>query len=331
MAGFQLDLIVIPPYNSWFNMDIDTLKKAGIKIISVDDQIHIVQGEARSRSPFANVILILDETVTLVDTGCGAAILERLIQTVPIHSIINTHSHPDHTGGNRLVQERTGARIIVPADNRDTIGTADTLAVRMVGADLAAFWKEVHLPITGFKDFTPDDSYTEGERFTFGRTTFIALHTPGHTNDHYCLYEPARKILIGADIDLSPFGPWYGNVESDIPAFQDSLERIISMPIEIFISAHTKPVKGPYISRRLKVYTEAFRQRDESILDFIPYYDWISLRDIVHASPIYGYDYARMNDRILHYGEMRMVEKHLDGLEKLGVVARSEAGYKRLI
>lgn len=309
-------------------MRIEQLKTSGIRIISLDANIHIVQGEGRSRSPFANVILILDDAENaLIDTGCGLNLLRPILEGIPITGVVSTHSHPDHTGGNRLAQTH-GARILVPDEGRDSIGNADRLALRMVGPELATPWKQTYLPVTGFEDFTPDGTFTDGQSLRFGRTTFTALHMPGHTIDHYCLYEPERRILIGADIDLSPFGPWYGNVESDIHAFQDSIARLLDMPIDIYISSHAKPVKGPYIARRLAAYRATFGAREAAIAACLPHDGWIDLETLTRRSPIYGYDYTAM-DPVLFYGETRMVEKHLHDLVRQGAAIEGPDGYQR--
>jgi glyoxylase-like metal-dependent hydrolase (beta-lactamase superfamily II) len=311
-------------------MVINALKKTGIRVSSLDEHIHIVQGEGRSRSPFSNSILILDKRNTLVDTGCGLKTIVGILKILPLHLIISTHSHPDHTAGNWLIQERSEAEIVVPSNNSDTIGNADRLAVRLIGEELAPLWKETYLPITGFRDFLPHAYYGDGYIFPLGNTRFIALHTPGHLNDHYCLYEPQRKILIGSDIDLSPFGPWYGNEESDIYKLKSSIERLKAMHIEVYISSHAKAVRGGYIKRRLNAYANVFAERDKTILHVIPSHAWVSQEDIVLQSPIYGYDYDHM-DRILHYGETQMVKKHLGDLVQKGAVMREKIGYKKRI
>ncbi|MHA1941861.1 MAG: MBL fold metallo-hydrolase [Candidatus Hodarchaeales archaeon] len=65
------------------------------------------------------VIKINRNTVVLIDTGLddstGKKILKLLDQNnLTVHSIINTHSHADHCGGNNVIQKKTGAILYAP-------------------------------------------------------------------------------------------------------------------------------------------------------------------------------------------------------------------------
>jgi len=311
-------------------MDIAALKDAGIRLVSIDEHIHVVQGLSRGRSPFSNSILVLDKRKALIDTGCGLSIIEKLLKLVRFDLVLNTHSHPDHTGGNWIVRERSEARIVVPEDCLDTIGSTERLGIRMMGTALAELWKQDYLPITGYRDFTPDGVYGDGAEFDLGALKLVAVHTPGHLRDHYCFFEPASGTMIGGDIDLSPFGPWYGNAESNIDAFKASVARLQNMPIATYISGHAKPVREPYLARRLSAYAAVFDERRADILALIPEGRWITLEDLVYASPIYHWDYHSHIDWFLCNGETHMIGKHLYELVRQGAIVQSDAGYRRV-
>lgn len=308
-------------------MNIDQLRSNGIRVTTITDEIHVIHGNNRSRSPFANAILILDRVRALLDTGCGLDITEKLARMLGIETVIVSHSHPDHTAGAWLLQDLSNPDIVVPDQCRESIAQADSFAVRFVEDELAGFWKENYLPVTGFRDFSPTASFTHGHEFSFGTTRFIALHTPGHLDDHYCLYEPEKKIVVGFDIDLSPFGPWYGNPESDIGLFKASIDLVNTLPAEVYISSHAKPVKGAYIYKRLDAFGRAFDERDRTILEVLSGRDWISLEEIVMGSPIYQVDHTEP-DRIYQYGETQMVKKHLAGLVEKDLIAERDGQYR---
>ncbi len=309
-------------------MDIDTIQSLGIRTTAITEKIHVVHGNNRSRSPFSNAILILDKIHALMDPGCGLDILEKLARAVGIDLVITSHSHPDHTSGAWLLQDMTHADIAVPQEHAGSISKADRLAVRFVGRDLAELWKKDYLPVTGFRDFTPTRTFAHSHEFLFGQTRFIALHTPGHLEDHYCLFEPDQKIVVGFDIDLSPFGPWYGNPESNIPQFQKSIEMVRNLPTEIYITSHSKPIKGAYIEKRIRAYERAFSDRDTILMERISTLEWTDLEDIIMESPIYQVDHSRP-DEILKYGETQMVTKHLASLVDTGQVMQSDGKYCR--
>jgi len=297
-------------------MSIDKLISDGIKIIDIDEDIHMIQGLGRSRSPFSNSFLITDGINMLLDSGCGISIIESILQSIKIDQAVLSHSHPDHTSGSWLLKN-SGTDIFVPHENADSIGNTDNLANRMVGEELSEAWKIEYLPATGYRDFTFTETYTEGHEFVTGKVRLIAISAPGHTNDHYCLWEPQKKIIFGFDIDLSPFGPWYGNPESDIGLFIKSIARIRDLPFETYLSSHAKPVSRAHALRRLFAYESVIEFRDSLIFELMPDGKPVIPSDITWISPIYGCDYKSKMDEILFYGETNMVSKHLKRLTEM--------------
>ena len=69
-------------------------------------------------------------------------------------------------------------------------------------------------------------SYCDGASWDLGGgVTVRAFHLPGHTSGHCALVvEPGGIAFIG-DIDLSSFGPYYGDAWSSLDDFERSLER----------------------------------------------------------------------------------------------------------
>ena len=97
------------------------------KIEKVKDNLYIITG-ASDLAAFSGgntAVFITDAGVVLVDTklpGWGPTILERVktVTTKPITTIINTHSHNDHSGSNEffpanvdsVVHENTKANML---------------------------------------------------------------------------------------------------------------------------------------------------------------------------------------------------------------------------
>ena len=73
---------------------------------------------------------------------------------------------------------------------------------------------------TGFED---------GARFDLGGVSVDRGPRSGHTGGH-CVYlvasdDGSHRTVITGDIDLSAFGPYYGDATSDLDAFEASLAR----------------------------------------------------------------------------------------------------------
>jgi len=303
-------------------MILDKLTAQGIRITSVTDKLHVIHGNNRGRAPFSNAFLVMDTMNVLFDTGCGLDIIEKLCSVVRIDRVFVSHSHLDHTSGNWLLHKISGSEIMVPEENSDTIATAGLLALRFVGEQLFTPWMETYPSLTGFKDFTYTSTFNQEYEFSTGSLQFVALYTPGHLNDHYCFWMPGEKILMGFDIDLSPFGPWYGNLECDIELFKNSIAQIMEIPAEVYLSSHARPLKEPYIKKRLHAFAAFFEKRDRQILDFLSQSPLMGIEDLVRLSPFYDADHASVSDELLWFGEEQMIRKHLEGLLERALIVQ---------
>ena len=197
-----------------------------------------------------------------------------------------------------------------------------------MGEELFTTWMETYPALTGFQDFTVTSTFNQEHEFSSGSLDFMAIYTPGHLNDHYCFWLPGEKILLGFDIDLSPFGPWYGNPECDITLFKDSITQVMEMPAEIYLSSHARPLKNPYIKKRLHAYAASFEERDRQILALLGESPVVTTTDLVRLSPFYDADHASISDDLLWFGEEQMISKHLQGLMEKGLIIREGEGYR---
>jgi glyoxylase-like metal-dependent hydrolase (beta-lactamase superfamily II) len=83
-------------------------------------------------------------------------------------------------------------------------------------------------------------AYRDGATWEVGGATIRALHMPGHTSGHsVLLIEPHGVAFIG-DIDLSSFGPYYGDATSSLAQFRETLKRVVDVPASVWITSHHK-------------------------------------------------------------------------------------------
>ncbi len=71
-------------------------------------------------------------------------------------------------------------------------------------------------------DATP---FSHGDRYDLGGVTVTVVHLPGHTRGHSGFLVEPDGVLYVADIDLSSFGPYYGDHWSDLEDFERSMDR----------------------------------------------------------------------------------------------------------
>ncbi len=295
-----------------------------MKILPITDAISIIVGENNGRFPFAHSFLIQGDQAAVIDTGCGYKILEEVKRTFSVDFLINSHCHPDHTAGNWVFSNQP---LYVPTQSADTIGRLDKLSQRLAASgQLAEIWKQYVIDTMGFRERVPSHFYDDGKIFDFGTCRLQAIHTPGHTADHYCFFEPENATLFSFDLDFTPFGPWYGNLESNIEQLRDSLSRIKTLNPQMVISSHTDILEND-INEQIDLYLDVLRQREEKLLSMLN--NGKTIAELQDTKPFYGkHPYQ---PELLWYWEGNMIQKHLDEMIDKGIIEKSGEYYKTII
>lgn len=287
---------------------------------TVTDQIFLVQGENEGRFPRAHSLLITAEETVLIDTGCGISRLQDLIKAFEIDYVINSHTHPDHSAGNWLFQDR---RIFVPQETFSTSGDLMGLSKRFVGDVLAPIWRQFAQTQMGFQNCRPTHSYNGSSEFRIGEIVLAPVYTPGHTIDHYCFYYAPKRILFSFDYDLTSF-PWYGHMESSLTGFRQSIKQLETLATDMVVSSHrgiiTKNIKAEW-----QTYSQHLDERSQRILDLLIAPKTID--ELVEAKPIYRkFPYQEV---LLQYWEKIMIRLHLKELQDAGKVEKQGEVYFR--
>ena len=164
-------------------------------------------------------------------------------------------------------------------------------------------------------------------RVTLIDSASFSIHSPGHTAGHCCFYETGSKIAFLADIDLSSFGPWYGGLDSNLLQFEESIDNLLKLDIDIAITGHNGMVEGrKHVKERLNKYKLIIDRREKKILQYIPEKKPINLNDLTHKNIIYR-SYNDVFSEYLHVAEKIMLQKHFDKFLKNGIVENAEKGY----
>ncbi len=142
----------------------------------------------------ANHFVYRGQGPVLVDTGYVSDFeeTERLIQSLGVNLsdtrlIVNTHTHCDHIGGNKRIQEKSGCDIALHRIGKHFIDTRD---------DWSTWWRYYDQKADFFHCTQP---LRDGDTVTLGQHEFQVIYTPGHAADGIVLYHPEEKILLSSD------------------------------------------------------------------------------------------------------------------------------------
>lgn len=284
------------------------------------DNIYFVAGENRGRFPSCHGLLLTENETVLIDAGVGESQIREIDQTRRIDVLIITHSHPDHIRHWYLLHDRV---IMLPQETPDDVMDLDRLGERFMGSEeLGREWVRwvKHFGVRALRE--PDQRYGGGDILELAGCQLEAIHAPGHLMDHYCFFETTTRTLFTTDIDLTSFGPWYGNPEADIESFQDDVRRVMALPYERVCSSHRRPITGS-ASTDFQAFLESFLRQRQAVLDLCD--TPASLEDLVAASPIYRNAFP---DKILQKGfEANMIRKNLEILLRNGIVEERQGRY----
>jgi glyoxylase-like metal-dependent hydrolase (beta-lactamase superfamily II) len=149
-----------------------------------------------------------------------------------------------------------------------------------------------------------------------GGVTVRAFHTPGHTRGHCALVvEPGGIAFIG-DIDLSSFGPYYGDATSSLAQFRRTLAAVKDIPAKVWITSHHKGViteRATFLSL-LGAFAGRLDAREAAIADYLRRQP-ATLDELVEHRFLYP---KALDDLYYVDAERRTIEQHLEELAAAG-------------
>ncbi len=156
-----------------------------------------------------------------------------------------------------------------------------------------------------------------------GREWFV-MHTPGHTNDHFCLHNKEDGMFLAGDHVLPTITPHISglSMEKDpLAAFFDSLDRAAALPhVGLALPAHGHPFDD------LAARCEAIKEHHDDRLDKVK-------RIARELGPATVQAFSRKLFRERSWGSMAESETyaHLEHIRLLGEAERSSNGKGQLV
>lgn len=208
--------------------------------------------------------LVFGDQITLIDSGVKGAettifdyIKKQGRDPQDISLVILTHSHPDHIGSLKAIQEATKCRIAAHGSEQEWI--ADT-AKQFAERPVPGFHTLVGGPVT------VDRLLADGEVVNLGaQVSCKVMHTPGHSRGSLALIFANEKALVSGDALPLPHDlPIY----EDLVASVNSINRLKNVKnIEVLLSAWEAPLHGgDQIKRRIDASLLYLRRIHEAVI-----------------------------------------------------------------
>jgi glyoxylase-like metal-dependent hydrolase (beta-lactamase superfamily II) len=241
-----------------------------------------------------------------------------------IHTVVVTHSHPDHFGGAGRIAKEAGAQLVTHhAFSTWTVkGPTPQRALsegeaRRIEVEAAEYAQAVDVPpdeIPTINDVVPDDTTeTEttsspwgastpwgttnqgpplkrrmmikamrilfkppepttrmhhGEKIRLANRDWFIVHTPGHTVDHLCLWDPESGTLLTGDHVLPSITPHVSGVRKadSLNSYLATLDLVAQLQgVTIGLPAHGHPF--PDVAGRVEAIKEHHAERMELLRD----------------------------------------------------------------
>ena len=279
-------------------------------------------GERSGKFPDGNQVIVRGrDSMVAFDTPMVANLIAPEIQAADL--LVLSHVHEDHTAGLHLIPHLP---VHSPRADVDALRSLKGLAQHygygpgVSEAMVARAQADFH-----FQPRPDAACYEDGAVWDLGNVRVRAIHMPGHTRGHSVLLVEPWDIAFIGDIDLSSFGPYYGDACSDLPAFRRTLRQIQQVPAQVWITSHHKGLisdKDTFLAL-LRDFAAVIDRRDQALLSALSSTSK-TLDELACHRFVYPQNFA---DLFVPAVERRVISQHLDQLLAQGLIRRDGNHY----
>ena len=282
-------------------------------------RVHL--GEKSGKYPDGNQLIVQGADMRVAfDTPEVANRIGPELDTVDL--VILGHVHEDHMAG---LHRRTHAPVQVHEADLAAAQSWDGLCqhygypAEVLEAMHAIVQKDFH-----YQPRPDATGYSEGALWDLGGGVRVrAHHLPGHTAGHCALVVESEGLAFIGDIDLSGFGPYYGDATSNLSDFRHTLKKVAELDARIWATSHHKSVitdRAQFLAD-LARFASKIDERSAQLLGYLqtPH----SLHELVSRRLLYpqGYDVP-----FVPCAERNTIDMHLEELLAQGQIQSLEDG-----
>jgi len=278
------------------------------------DRVSVLVGSGNGGYPSGNTVLVRGASETFV-IDPSVDVIARGGVPARVDAVLNSHAHEDHMPGNGFF-----------SDARVHIHEADLEGARSIEGLMEVYGFRDEAVKRAFEKIVVEDfnyaprpdarGFSDGDVFDLGGLSIESVHLPGHTRGHSG-FRISDDVFFLSDIDLTGFGPYYGDAWSDLDDFEESLRRVRGEEAQWYVTFHQKGViEGrAHFLELLDKFTSVIDRRHNAMLEFLA--EPHSLDEMVDHRFIYR---PHVKMEIVEPVEFRSAELHVARM-----LARDEA------
>ena len=286
----------------------------------------VLTGEHNGKYPDGNSVLI--------EGPLGALLIDPSVSVngrggpgVPIDRVLISHAHEDHMSG--LHRFATAS---VHAHHQDLLGVHSIdglMELYGMSAPAEREWRESVHDQFHYRARPDATGFDDGDTFDLGAGLVVrCVHLAGHTRGHSGFFLETEGVFFVGDIDLTGFGPYYGDHWSSLVDFEAAIARVRTIEAQTYITFHQKGViQGQAaFNTMLDSFGAVIGRREAAMLGFLA--EPHTLEDMVAHRFMYR---PEVQGVYFNDAERRCAVLHLERLLPTGAVVEIEPGLYRAL
>jgi glyoxylase-like metal-dependent hydrolase (beta-lactamase superfamily II) len=257
------------PRDAWAAFEAVSTEQEWFEVYRIADGIYAIYEPGQFEEVISYLILGQDRAL-LFDTGLGIGDIQRLVQELtdlPI-TVLNSHTHYDHIGGNHQFRE------VISRGHPYARQRSRGLTNSEVGEYAQGDWVWKATPAgfdaAGFssRPWQVSRWIAAGQFIDLGGVSLEVVDSPGHSPDSIVLVDHQRRLMFTGDTFY--LAPLYTHIPGgNFEAYAESAARLAQMAdtVDSLLMSHNTPTAG---SEYLLKLHAAFQAIGENRATFTP-------------------------------------------------------------